>query len=183
MVRVDPENREEMLAVFNNANETKSANIKVYSSSGPWETVYDSGSDKGRFRRGIADDELAITLEPASCLLLRNSKPLEPAREAIGELHLEAVRTSEIDGRWEVKAEPTSDQVIAVAFGVRKKGESDFKFLGTADSPPYRVLPTWEETPDWPDLEFEAIARDLFGREVTAVCAWHRRAARTQIDR
>jgi glycosidase len=183
VVRVDPKRREEMLAVFNNANETKSANIKVYSSNGRWGPVYDSDGDKGRFRRGIADDELAVTLEPVSCLLLRNSKPLEPAQEPIGELQVEAVRTCEIDGRWEVKAELTSDQVIAVAFGVRKKGESDFKFLGTADSPPYRVLPTWEETPDSPDLEFQAVARDLFGREVTAVCAWHRRVAKKETDR
>jgi glycosidase len=182
VVRVDPEDREEMLALFNNASETKSANIRVYSSNGAWEPVYDSDGEVGRFR-AIADDELTVTLGPVSCLLLRNSRPLEPTQNPIGELHLEAVRTSEIDGRWEVKAEPTSDQVIAVAFGVRKKGESDFKYLGTADSPPYRVLPTWEETPDSPDLEFEAVARDLFGREVTAVCVWHRRAARSETDR
>ncbi|MBV8225694.1 MAG: hypothetical protein JO232_10955, partial [Verrucomicrobia bacterium] len=132
VVRVDPEDREEMLALFNNASETKSANIRVYSSNGAWEPVYDSDGEVGSFR-AIADDELTVTLGPVSCLLLRNSRPIEPTQNPIGELHLEAVRTSEIDGRWEVKAEPTSDQVIAVAFGVRKKGESDFKYLGTAD--------------------------------------------------
>jgi hypothetical protein len=178
VARVDPESREEMLALFNNASETKSADVRVYTSSGRWERVYGSGRDEGRFRRGTVEDNLAVTLGPCSCLLLRNSQALKPTQEPIGELHLEAVRTSEIDGRWEIKAELTSDQVVAVAFGVRMKGEANFKFLGTADSPPYRVLPTWEETPDSPDLEFEAVARDLFGREVTAVCPWHQRAAR-----
>jgi hypothetical protein len=182
VVRVDPESREEILALFNNASETKSADISVYPSNGAWEPVYDSDGEQGRFR-AISDDELTVTLGPVSCLLLRNSQPLEPAQKPIGELHLEAVRTSEIDGRWEIKAEPTSDQVISVAFGVRKKRESDFKYLGTADSPPYRVLPTWEEIPDSPDLEFEAVARDLFGREMTAACSWHRRVLRSATDR
>jgi hypothetical protein len=180
VLRVDPDSREEMIAVFNNASETKSAGVKVYSSNGRWEPVYESGGNKGSFRRGIGDDELAVTLGPVSCLLLRNSEPIAPAQGSMGELHLVAARTCEIDGRWEIKAESTTDQVMAVAFGVRKKGESDFKFLGTADSPPYRVLPTWEETPDSPDLEFEAVARDLFGREVTAVSAWHRRPVRNK---
>jgi len=62
-----------------------------------------------------------------------------------------------------------------VAFGVRAKGESNYKFLGTADAPPYRVLPTWDAVPKVPDLEFKAIARDLFGAETTGEFEWHRR--------
>jgi hypothetical protein len=84
-------------------------------------------------------------------------------------------RTSEIDERWELKAELASDKVISVAFSVRVKGETDYKFLGTADSPPYRILPTWEEVPDAPDLEFKAVARDLFGAETSADFEWQRR--------
>jgi hypothetical protein len=56
------------------------------------------------------------------------------------------------------------------------KGDTNYKFLGTADSPPYRIFPTWDEVPQAPDLEFEAVARDLSGRETTAECAWHRPA-------
>jgi hypothetical protein len=65
--------------------------------------------------------------------------------------------------------------VMSVAFGVRVKGETNYKFLGTADSPPYRVLPTWDEVPKAPDLEFKAVARDLFGAETTAEFEWNRR--------
>jgi hypothetical protein len=36
-------------------------------------------------------------------------------------------------------------------------------------------LPTWDEVPNAPDLEFKAVARDLFGAEISANCEWHRR--------
>ena len=42
--RIDRERREEMLVVFNNSGETNKANIKVYSSAGNWERVFDSGA-------------------------------------------------------------------------------------------------------------------------------------------
>ena len=71
--------------------------------------------------------------------------------------------------------ESSSDKVVSVAFGVRVKGETDYKFLGTADAPPYRVLPTWDEVPDAPDLEFKAVARDLFGAETSTDFEWQRR--------
>ena len=83
-------------------------------------------------------------------------------------------RHSEVEERWEIKAEPTTDRVISVAFGVRAKGEADYKFLGTADSPPYRVLPTWDAVPNAPELEFKAVARDLFGAETSADFEWQR---------
>ena len=82
--------------------------------------------------------------------------------------------TAEFD-RWEIKAELAPDQVASVAFGVRARGDGDYKFLGTADSPPYRIFPAREAIPNAPALEFKAIARDLFGGEATAEFAWQRR--------
>jgi glycosidase len=172
--RIDRERREEMLVVFNNSSDTKKANIKVYSTAGNWERVFASSAKGINFGPG-PDNQLAVQLTPWSSLVLRNPQPIEPGTEPLGEVHLEASRTSEIDERWELKAEPTSDKVISVAFGVRVKGETNYKFLGTADSPPYRVLPTWEEVPNAADLEFKAVARDLFGAESTAELEWHRR--------
>ena len=113
------------------------------------------------------DNQLTVELAPWSSLVLRNPQPIEAGTEPLGELHFEANRNGEIDERWEIKAESTSDKVISVAFGVRVKGETNYKFLGTADSPPYRVLPTWDEVPNAPDLEFKAVARDLFGAEIS----------------
>jgi glycosidase len=172
--RVDRERREEMLAVFNNSGETNTANIKVYSSAGNWERVFASGAKGISFGPGPGN-QLTVELAPWSSLVLRNPQPIEAKTEPLGALHLEVNRNGEIDERWEIKAESTSDQVMSVAFGVRVKGEANYKFLGTADSPPYRVLPTWEEVPDAPDLEFKAVARDLFGSETTADFEWHRR--------
>ncbi len=172
--RIDRERREEMLAVFNNSGDTNKANIKVYSSAGNWERVFASGAKGITFGPG-PDNQLTVELSPWSSLVLRNPQPFESGTEPLGELHLEANRNSEIDERWEIKAESTSDKVISVAFGVRVKGETNYKFLGTSDSPPYRVLPTWDEVPNAPDLEFEAIARDLFGAAKTADFEWRRR--------
>jgi glycosidase len=172
--RIDPERREEMLAVFNNSGETSKANIKVFSSAGNWERVFVSGAKGITFGPG-PDNQLAVELAPWSSLVLRNPQPIEAGTEPLGELQFKVNRNSEIDERWELKAESASDKVISVAFSVRVKGERDYKFLGTADSPPYRILPTWEEVPDAPDLEFKAVARDLFGAETSADFEWQRR--------
>jgi hypothetical protein len=163
-----------MLVVFNNSAETHKANIKVFSPAGNWERVFDSGAKGTNFGPG-PDNELSIELAPWSSLVLRNPQPIEAGTGQPGELHLEANRNSEVDERWEIKAEPTSDRVMSIAFGVRAKGETNYKFLGTADSPPYRVLPTWDAVPNAAELEFKAVARDLFGQEQTAEFDWQRR--------
>jgi hypothetical protein len=62
-----------------------------------------------------------------------------------------------------------------VAFAVRAKGETEYKFLGTADTRPFAVYPPRAVIPNAPDLEFRATARDLFGKEVSADFSWHRR--------
>jgi glycosidase len=172
--RIDPERREEMLAVFNNSSETSKASIKVFSSAGNWERVFVSGAKGIIFGPG-PDNRLAVELAPWSSLVLRNPQPIEAGTEPLSELQFKVNRNSEIDGRWELKAESASDKVISVAFSVRVKGEADYKFLGTADSPPYRILPTWDGVPDAPDLEFKAVARDLFGTETSADFEWQRR--------
>jgi glycosidase len=175
--RIDRERREEMLVVFNNSGAACKANIKVYSSAGNWERVFASGAKGINFGPG-PDNQLSVELAPWSALVVRNPQPIEAGTEPLGELHLEANRNCEIDERWEIKAESKSDKVLSIAFGVRAKGEANYKFLGTADSPPYRVLPTWDEVPQAPDLEFEAVARDLFGTETKADFEWHRRQGR-----
>ncbi len=172
--RIDPERREEMLAVFNNSSETSKASIKVFSSAGNWERVFVSGAKGITFGPG-PDNRLAVELAPWSSLVLRNPQPIEAGTEPMRELQFKVNRNSEIEGRWELKAESASDKVISVAFSVRVKGEADYKFLGTADSPPYRILPTWDGVPDAPDLEFKAVARDLFGTETSADFEWQRR--------
>ena len=171
--RIDREHREEMLAVFNNSGEAKKANVKVYSSAGNWERVFASSGKGITFGPGPAN-QLTVELAPWSTLVLRNPQAIEVGTESPGELRLEANRSSELDERWEIKAEPSSDRVMSVSFGVRVKGETNYKFLGTADSPPYRVLPTWDEVPDAAELEFKAVARDLFGHELQAVGDWQR---------
>jgi glycosidase len=172
--RIDPKRREEMLVVFNNSAETHKANIKVFSSAGNWERVFDSGVKGIGFGPG-PENALSIELAPWSALVLRNPQPIEAGTEQPGELHLEVNRHSEVEERWEISAVPTKEGVISVAFGVRAKGETDYKFLGTADSPPYRVFPTWDAVPKAPELEFKAVARDLFGQEQTVEFDWQRR--------
>jgi alpha-amylase len=163
-----------MLVVFNNSAETHKANIKVFSPAGNWERVFDSGAKGTSFGPG-PDNELSIELAPCSTLVLRNPQPIEAGTEQPGELHLEVNRNSEVEERWEIKAESAAERVMSVAFGVRVKGETNYKFLGTADSPPYRVFPTWDAVPNASELEFKAVARDLFGQELAAEFDWQRR--------
>ena len=172
--RIDRDKRTEILVVFNNSGEARKADIKTFSPSGNWERLYASAAEGVHFTPG-PDNQLSLELPPSSALVLRNPQPIEAGAQKLGELRLEANRTSEIDDRWEIKAELAPDQVASVAFGVRARGDSDYKFLGTADSPPYRIFPAREAIPNAPALEFKAIARDLFGGEATAEFAWQRR--------
>ena len=167
-----------MLVVFNNSGETHKANIKVFSPAGNWERVFDSAAKGTSFGPG-PDKKLSIELAPWSTLVLRNQQSIEAGTEQPGELHLEANRNSEVEERWEIKAEPTAERVMSVAFGVRAKGETNYRFLGTADSPPYRVFPTWDAVPNASELEFKAVARDLFGQELTAEFDWQRRVPKS----
>ena len=144
-----------------------------YSPAGHWEKVYSSGVKGISFGPG-PDNKISVELPAFSVLVLRNPHPIEPGSEQLGELRLTAVRTSELEDRWEVKAEVAAGVVPSVAFGVRAKGETAYKFLGTADGPPFRVFPPREIIPNAAELEFRAIGRDLFGKEVTTDFDWHR---------
>ena len=172
--RIDPKRREEMLVVFNNSAEAHKADIKVFSPAGNWERVFDSGAKGTSFGPGPSN-ALSIELAPWSTLVLRNPQSIQAGTEPPGELRLKVNRHSEVDERWEIVAEPTSEGLMSVAFGVRAKGEANYKFLGTADSPPYRVFPTWDAVPNAAELEFKAVAHDLFGAELTAEFDWVRR--------
>lgn len=175
--RIDRDERKEVVAAFNNSGETRQAVVGTSSPSGTWERVYASAPAGIRFGAG-ADNQLSIELAPWSALVLANPQPIDPSAQQRGELHLEATRNSDLEDHWEIEAELAPDQIASVAFGVRVKGESDYKFLGTADSAPYRVFPARDVVPSAPDLEFKAIARDLSGKELTAELEWHRRVLR-----
>jgi hypothetical protein len=169
--RIDPETREEILVVLNNATEPRNADIPVYSAAGNWERLHASAEKGIHFGPG-PKNQLKVELSPLSVLVLRNPQPIESSGKPIGSLSLKAMESDEIDDRWEVRAETTDSRPLSVSFGVRVAGASEYKFLGTADSPPYRVFPTRDEVPKAPRLEFKAIARDLFGIEATAEFKW-----------
>jgi len=171
--RIDRESREEMLVVLNNSSETRKADVKVLSAAGNWERIYATGSKQISFGPG-PDNQISVELGAFSVLVLRNPHPIEAGPEQLGEIQLTAARTSELEDRWEIKAEIISGMLPSVAFGVREKGETQYKFLGTADAPPFRVFPPRETVPNAAELEFRAIGRDLFGKEVIADFDWHR---------
>jgi glycosidase len=173
--RIDRNSHEELLVILNNSAEKRRADIKTFSSSGDWERLFACGEGEFGLSAGL-NGQLSIELPPLSVLVLRNAHPISASAEPPGEFRLTASRTSEIDDRWEIRAEMAQDQVASIAFGVRAKGAHDYKFLGTADAPPYRVFPTRETIPSAPELEFKAIARDLFNRESAAHFEWKRRA-------
>jgi glycosidase len=172
--RIDRDNPHEILVALNNSPELAAAEIQTLSISQRWEPLFASTKEGFRFE-ALPEGKLSIELPPLSVLVLRNSQPLEPGPEAPPQLKLAVNRTSEIDDRWQIQADPGKDQVVSIAFGVRAKGSTDYQFLGTADSPPYQIFPTRGAIPSAPELEFKAIARDLFERESSAEMEWKRR--------
>ncbi|MBV9998315.1 MAG: alpha-amylase [Verrucomicrobia bacterium] len=175
--RIDRGQRKEVVAAFNNSGETHKTVIKTSSPSGGWERVY-AGAPAGTNFAARPDNQLYIELGPWSVLVLGNAETIDTGPKQPGELHLEATRNGDLEDHWEIKAEFVPDQIASVAFGVRAKGEADYKFLGTADTAPYRVFPAWDVIPNTPELEFKAIAHDLSGNELTAEFEWRRRVPR-----
>lgn len=172
--RIDRDNPHEILVALNNSPELATAEIQTLSTSHQWEPLFASTKEGSRFE-ALRDGKLSIELPPLSVLVLQNSRPLEPASGASPQLKVTVNRTSEIDDRWQIQAEPGKDEVVSIAFGVRTKGSVDYEFLGTADSPPYQIFPTRGAIPAASELEFKAIARDLFDRESSAEVEWKRR--------
>jgi glycosidase len=172
--RIDRQSREEALVILNNSMEAQTADVKTSSISGDWQRVFASGKEGFRFEAGRDDDKLSIELPPLSVLVLRNRHPLQPGPSP-ADLRLTVNRTGEIDDRWHIQADVESNDIPAIAFGVRVKGSADYQFLGTADSPPYQIFPTRGAIPSASELEFKAIARDLFDRESSTELEWKRR--------
>ncbi|MGA8658330.1 MAG: alpha-amylase family glycosyl hydrolase [Chthoniobacterales bacterium] len=171
--RINRGTREEILVMLNNATEPRKADIPVYSAAGNWECLYRSTEKGINFGPG-PKNQLTIELAPLSVLVLRNPQPIESSGKPIDSLSLKAIQSDEIDDRWEVRAETMDPRPLSVSFAVRVAGETEYKFLGTDDSPPYRIFPTRDEVPNASKLEFKAIARDLFGIEATAEFSWQR---------
>jgi glycosidase len=172
--RIDRDNPNEILVVLNNSPERATAEIQTLSTSDHWEPLFTSSKEGLRFE-ALQEGKLSVELPPLSVLVLRNSRPIAPRSGAAPQLQVTVNRTSEIDDRWQIQADPGKDQVVLIAFGVRAKGSADYQFLGTADSPPYQIFPTREAIPSAFELEFKAIARDLFDRESSAEVEWKRR--------
>ena len=172
--RIDRNNPNEILVALNNSPERATAEIQTLSTSDHWEPLFASAKEGVRFE-ALQDGKLSVELPPLSVSVLRNSRPLAPRSEAAPQLQVTVNRTSEIDDRWQIQADPGKDQVVSIAFGVRAKGSADYQFLGTADSPPYQIFPTRDAIPAASELEFKAIARDLFDRESSAEVEWKRR--------
>ena len=172
--RVDPRNPREILVALNNSAELGKAEIQTLSSSPDWEPLFASSKEGIRFH-SVPGGKLSVELPPLSVLVLENARAIEASSEPPPELRLTVNRTSEIDDRWQIRADAAQDEVLSIAFGVRAKGSTDYKFLGTADSPPYQVFPTRDAIPSASELEFKAIARDLFDRESSAEVEWKRR--------
>ena len=121
--RIDPKRREEMLVIFNNSAETQKVDIKVFSPAGNWERVFDSGAKGISFGPG-PNNALSIELAPWSVLVLRNPQSIQSGIEQPGELRLKANRHSEVDERWEIVAEPTSERAdVGCVRRARKRGD------------------------------------------------------------
>jgi glycosidase len=171
--RIDPDRRREVLVIYNNSTQTREATIKPVSSAQNWERLFASDSEGFNFV-ARADNQLLVQLPPLSALVLGNPQPIETDEQKPTELKVAANRGSELDGHWEIRAEIAPERVASIAFGARAKGDNDYKFLGTADSPPYRIFPARDAISNAPVVEFKAIARDLFGKESTAEREWQR---------
>jgi glycosidase len=172
--RIDRKSRKETLVILNSSSERRKGDINTSSDSKSWERLYASSKEGFDLTFGPGN-QLSVELPPLSSIVLQNPRPIEASSDVHSEVRLTASPNSEIDDRWEIKADIAPDQLTSIAFGVRPKGTADYKFLGTADSPPYRIFPAREAIPIAQELEFKAIANDLFGRESTALFEWKRR--------
>ncbi len=162
----------EVLVVANNAAEAREADLLTETGGEGWRTLFEVADGASRF--SAADGKLRVTMAPLDLLVLQATAPARPTDAAIAPVSLTVSRQSEVEERWGLVLETTETRTLQVAFGMRRPGEENYRYLGTSDAPPYRLFPARDELPDGDALEFRAEVRDRFGGRATADATWRK---------
>lgn len=131
--RIDPVERIEYLAIFNNSQVEKRADIPVFSRETDW--LYVSGSSHDFVSN---KSSVSVSIPPLEYLVLKAEKKI-PAREAAPKISFTNLANGEelhCSGFIEVKLD--QDVLSHVSFEI-KQGDKKWKPLGTDTNKPYRI--------------------------------------------
>jgi len=142
--RIDPKERIEYLAVFNNSRTEKRADIPVFSRDTGWVHIAGDGRDLS-----TQPSSVSVLIPPLEYLVLKADKEI-PSRETAPDIsftNLESGGKLQCSGFVEVNLE--QDVLSQVKFEIKQEN-ADWKYLGTDTNKPYRI---YIDTVDYADGE------------------------------
>jgi len=131
--RIDPKERIEYLAVFNNSQTDKRADIPVFSRETSWSHIAGGGRELSVQSSGVS-----VTIPPLEYLVLKADKKI-PVRETAPHISFTKLKNGEelqCSGFVEVKLD--QDVLSQVKFEIKREGGS-WKYLGVDTNKPYRT--------------------------------------------
>ena len=175
--RIDPASRQEVVVIANNAKVPRAVQVPVSSAGGgSWKTLFSLDAAGFSVRPGQEQEghELSVRIPALDLVVVQAEGVLQVPNDGIGPVRLTADPRSEFEDRWTLTLDTGETRPLEVAFGVRRKGETQFHYLGTSDSPPYRIFPVRESLPADDDLEFAGEIEDLSGHQARAEAVWQK---------
>ena len=131
--RIDPKERIEYLAIFNNSQTEKQAGIPVFSRDTGWEHIAGSGPD---FSAQLSS--VSVVIPPLEYLVLKaeNKIPLSETAPQLAFTNMENGAELQCSGFIEVKLD--QDALSQVKFEIKQENGS-WKYLGTDTNKPHRI--------------------------------------------
>jgi glycosidase len=165
----------EHLVLVNSTTQDQRVTVPTYSAGLRFDGVF--GTDTAA--SSAPDRSIEVSVPALSAVVYRAAEPLAaPAEQPTVHLDLAPslrYRTPFADERKHdrlplgatVSWGTETDSPAQVTFYARRRGEQKWELLGTADSPPYTVLPYTDQYRPGTRLEVKVMAKDLAGRVAT----------------
>ena len=150
----------EYLVVANNATTPASATFATDSPDMPFEPLLGA---TGPLTAG-PDRRVTVTVPPLSVQVYRAAREMAAPAAPPTVLLAGPSAGTVVGGRAEIAASLLSGGFVQVSFAVRPVAVPDWTYLGTDDSPPYRLFHDVTSFPAGTLLEYRAVAKDRLGR-------------------
>jgi glycosidase len=155
--RIEREEQIEYVVAFNSATSDASATFPVYLADTEYVAVYPAG---GAALTSNASGQLTVTLPAGGVAVYKAVTALPPSAAAPSVTFNTPDAGSQVNGRIEVGANLSTDQLAEVTFVV-KVGAGDWELIGVDTNAPYRVFYDTSDLAPGTALVFRAIANDL----------------------
>jgi hypothetical protein len=128
--RIDPEAKQEYLALFNNGAAPASVTVTTSTPSAAWTALLGTAS-----ATSDAAGKLTVSVPATGALLLKAGATVPSPRVAAPKL---VVKADALSNLWTATATVRGSAPVSVAFAVKRAGSTKWQRLSVDTSPPYR---------------------------------------------